>query len=153
MSHKDIYQNIWSSITVVANEIINELKLEHPHDEIQFIDWEAHANTPELPNSDLVGPTAVTFQEFEGEDIQVNFAMAVSTYGDDKNLFRHRDYVGLIFERLRPGRRFKYFDAHQSLQKSVFKITPGTLLAPMTQASLRPWQFVQAEAVLVPAQD
>lgn len=146
-----LYQNIWSSITVLTQSLISELKIDHPNDEIEFIDWEAHANTPELPNKNLIGPTAVTFQEFEGEDVQVNFAIAASTYGDDENLFRHRAYVGRIFEALRPERRFQYFDAAQATEQSVFKITPGTLMAPMTQASLRPWQFVQAEALLVPS--
>ena len=148
-----ITRNIWSSIVVLTKQLIAEMAAEYPNSKIEFIDWEAHANINELPNCDLVGPTAMTITEHSPSLVSVSFAIGVSTYQDDKNLFRHRDYIGRVFERLRPESTFSYFDSEASLVKSVLIATDGTMLSPMTKSESRPWQYVQCECLLQPVAD
>lgn len=146
-----LLKNIWGSITVFTQGIIDELKAAHPQADIQFMDWEAHANVAELPNKDLVGPTTLTFMEVSPQLIEVNFAIAVSTYGTDQNLFRLRDYVGRIFEKLRPEQKLVYFDADTATVKGFMLCTDGTMVAPMTRADVRPFQYVQTQVLLEPS--
>jgi hypothetical protein len=143
--------NIWASITVFTQGIITELKADYPDVDIQYIDWETHANVSELPNADLIGPTSLTFMEVAPQLIEVNFAIAVSTYGTDQNLFRHRDYIGRIFEKLRPEKQIVYFDAAAATVRGFLVCTDGTMVAPMTRADVRPFQFVQSQALLEPS--
>lgn len=145
-----ILTNCWSSITVLARTLIQECAAANPGSEIEFMDWEAHVNVPELPNKDLIGPSALSVTEHSKELISVSFAIGVSTFLGDKNLFRQRDYVARVFERLRPESKIIYFDADSASEKSVLVVTDGTMAAPMSKAESRPWQYVQCEALLVP---
>lgn len=145
-----ILKNCWSSIVVLSRALIQECAAANVGSEIEFMDWEAHANTPELPNMDLIGPSAMTVTEHSKELITVSFAIGVSTFTGDKNLFRQRDYVARVFERLRPENKIIYFDAESASEKSVLVITDGTMAAPMSKSESRPWQYVQCEALLVP---
>ncbi len=145
-----LYANMWGSITVFTQKIIADLNVQEPDLNLQFHDWEAHSNTPELPEAHLLGPSGMTITEYE-EEVEVTFAIGASTYEGDDHLFLLRGIMGEVFERMRPQSRIRYFDAGQATEKSVLVITPGTLLAPMSRPSARPWQYVQASALLVPA--
>lgn len=69
----------------------------------------------------------------------------------DKNLFRQRDYIARIFERLRPESKITYYDATQATTKSVLIVTDGTMVAPMSKSEARPWQYVQCDCLLQPS--
>jgi hypothetical protein len=144
------YENVWASLTVFANERITALKDTDPSYDIRYIDWES-ANVNELPDSDLIGPTAVTIEDEGQEQISVTFAIGVSTYTSDTNLFRLRRFVGSVFEAMRPEKQINYYNAELAVQRSKFVVTGGTLIAPMTRMDVRPWQFVQAAVLLVPS--
>lgn len=146
----DIYPSVWGSIINFSNILIAELKSVHPEGELELIDWESHANIMELPNNDLLGPTALTITEHSAQILEVNFSIAMSTYSTDSNLFRHRDYLSKTFELLRPGKQLKIYDSVTALPQGYMIFTDGTLLAPMSRAETRPWQYVQASALLEP---
>lgn len=140
----------WASVTVLANNLIDQMKLLHPGADIQYHDWDAGINEAELPECDLVGPTALSVSEYDPEHVEINFAIGYSTYTNDTSLFRLRSFGGVVFEALRPQRHFDFYNSDLALQESRVIITPGTLLAPMTRMTARPWQYVQAAGLLVP---
>lgn len=143
------YQNIWGSVVKLCQSIISEATEAGeitPH----FIDWEAHADIPELPNEDLLGPAQIAFEEETPEVIRANITIGVSAY-NDANLFRHRRLVGRVFERCRVGQSFPYFAADTAGTKpSFFKILDGVMVPPMSRSEVRPLSFIQFEALLVP---
>lgn len=146
-----IVTNAWSSITVFAKNMIAECAAANPGAQIEFIDWEAHANIAELPNVDLIGPASLAITEHTSNFITVNFSIGVSTFKTDKNLFRQRDYIARIFEKLRPESKVTYYDAQAGASKSVLIVTDGTMVAPMSKAEARPWQYVQCDCLLQPS--
>lgn len=146
----NLYPSLWGSITALTNEIITEMAAAHPEATIQFVDWEAHANIEELPDVDLIGPTALTFMEITPEMWDVNFSIAASTYKSDENLFRMRHYMSHVFERLRPTRQVQIYDDLTAERFGYLVVTDGTGLMPMTRSTTRPWQYVQVNGLLEP---
>ncbi len=146
-----IYPSVWASIVHLCREIISEAKTEYPNIEIDFIDWETHANIPELPDKDLIGPTALTITEDTPQMFEVSFAIAVSSYSSDKNLFRLRAYLSTIFDRLRVGKKIPIFDSETSQSIGYVIMQPGSMVSPMSRAESRPWQFVQVVGLLDPS--
>lgn len=144
-----VYENVWTSITVLCNSLIETARLDHPSADIRYIDWE-NSNTDELPDADLIGPTAIAVEDYGLDEIGVNFAIAVSTYTNDTNLFRQRQILSKIHSRLRPEAQFSYLDRQRLTGTSVFVVTPGGLISPMTRMNVRPWQYVQVAALLMP---
>jgi hypothetical protein len=145
-----IVADVWGSIIKLTNDMILDLKSDYPYTDIRLIDWEAHANINELPDADLIGPTALAISEDEPEIFRVSFAMGVSTYQTDTNLFRMRDYLNRIFDRLRYDKQIDLYDANSAAKKGKLYVTTGTTLSPMTRAEVRPFQYVQVECLLEP---
>jgi hypothetical protein len=145
-----MYENIWGSIVAFSNDIIDDRRAKYPGVDIEYVDWEAHANIQELPEGDLIGTTAITFTEDQPELFNGSFTIGVSTYADDSNLFRLRNYVGEVFNRLRPGMKVPFYDHETLEQKGWFHIVDGTIVLPMTRADARPLQFVQCQFVFDP---
>jgi hypothetical protein len=146
-----IYENAWASVVVFAQQLVAEVKALNPGVLIEFCDWDAHANMMELPNADLIGPLSLAVTEHSTDMISVSFAIGVSTYVSDKNLFRQRDYIARAFEKMKAQQKITYYDAQSASQESVLVMTNGTTATPMSKAEVRPWQYVQGEALLVPA--
>lgn len=145
-----ILKNLWSSIVVGIQQEVAQFKLDYPNTDIQFVDWETHANVNELPNADCIGPTSLTFTEVSPQMVEVNFAIGVSTHGDDHNLFRLRHMVAVLYEKYRVGTRHVYFDADTAAVISYMKSVDGTMVAPMSRADVRPFQYIQVEMLLDP---
>ena len=145
-----IVPSVWGSLTHFSNELIAEFRNRYPDFQIEYIDWESHANIHELPDTDLVGPTAITITELSPQMLEVSFAIAVSTYADDKNLFRMRDYLAETFELVRPNKQLRIYDSATAAALGYLVLTDGTFLAPMSRAETRPWQYVQATGLLEP---
>jgi len=143
-----IYSNLWGSVTKMSLNLISQITTSGVASP-QFLDWDAHANIHELPNVDLVGPTAFGFIE-DDKVISVNFSLGFSTY-NDLNLFRLRAIGNVLFEALRPGSRFIYYNATAAVAVSYLVVTNGTTLLPVTRSETRPFQFVQVEALLEPS--
>lgn len=145
-----IYLDIWSSLIVFARGMLDELQIRNPEVPIQIIDWEAHGNIHELPDADLIGPTALTLTEQDPQVLSVTFAIAISTYASDRNLFRQRLAVAHAFERMRPMRRLEIWSSDTARPIGTLTFTDGTLISPMSKAEPRPWQYVQAQGYLEP---
>ena len=139
-----IYEDTWASLTVW----MKNLMVRFP--EAGYIDWEAHGVTPELPNQDLYGPLAIALSETEQDLYEINFSVGVSTYEGDTGLFRLRSMVGKFFNEMKSQSRIEYFDTTSTMVSSVLVMTPGTRIHPMTSAQIRPFQYIQGTALLVP---
>lgn len=146
-----ILPSVWASLVNFSRGIIAEEKAKYPQVPIEFIDWEAHANIHELPDTDLIGPTALTITEHSPQMFEVNFSIAVSSYETDKNLFRLRDYLSTAFEKLRPLEQIKIYDSATAQEVGYLIMANGTFMAPMSRAETRPWQYVQATGLLEPS--
>ena len=145
-----IYPSVWGSIVRFSNQLIADFKSVDDTGKLDFIDWESHANIHELPDTDLLGPTALTITEFSPQMFEVNFSIAVSTYSTDKNLFRMRSYLGEVFERMRPQKQINVYDSVTAAKLGYMIFTEGTIIAPMSRAETRPWQYIQGSALLEP---
>ena len=145
-----IYPSVWGSIVHFSNTLITDLKERRAEGNLSFLDWESHANIHELPDTDLLGPTAFTVLEMSPQMFEITFAIAVSTYSSDKNLFRMRDYLSEAFERMRPNQQIKVFDDRTAQAVGYMIFTDGTMIAPMSRAETRPFQYVQGSALLEP---
>ena len=145
-----IYEDLHGSLIAFTNGVIDDRKLAHPGETIEYIDWEAHANIFELPETDLIGTTAVAFTEEEPEVFTGSFSIGVSSFANDKNLFRLRNYVGEVFRRLRPGDKIPFYDRETLANKGWIYITNGTSVLPMTKADVRPLQFIQCSFIFDP---
>ncbi len=144
-----ILLNLWSSIIMLTNSIILEIKQSGVADPV-LCDWDTHANVQELPNADLIGPAGLGFTE-EDQVINAAFSIAVSSYGTDENLFRHREMIARVFERVRPTMSFPYYLAgsNNTILGSVI-IQDGTATPPMSRAEVRPYQLVSVGCLISP---
>ena len=145
-----IYENFWGSIVSFCNDVIDNRKVIYPGVDLEYMDFEAHANIQEMPTSDLIGSTAITFTEEAPEIFTMSFTIGVSTYADDESLFRMRNYVGEIFNRLRPGQHLPFYDHATAAQIGWLVITDGTMVMPMTRADVRPLQWIQCHGIIDP---
>ena len=146
----DIISSIWGSITKETNALIAAYSLHYPDSSIMFVDWEAHANIEELPDTDLIGPTSLVVMEVSPQMFDVNFAIGVSTYSTDENLFRLRWYVSQIFSRFRPMKQLKIYDSETAEEFGYLICADGTGAMPMTRSTTRPFQYVQVNGLLEP---
>lgn len=144
-----ILDDVEASIVVLTQDIIRELQLQQNGILIQFIDWDANMDNPELPDHDLVGPGFLAVSEDTAGIISASFALAVSTY-DDRNLFRLKSYISYIFERLRPTKTMILYDSLGAVEKGFMVFQDGTHTPPMVKTATRPWRYVQVSALLDP---
>jgi hypothetical protein len=145
-----IIPSVWGSLVNFSNVLIADMRSQYTDIPIEFIDWEAHANIHELPDTDLIGPTALTITEVSPQIMEISFAIAASSFASDKNLFRMRSYITEAYERLRVGKQIDIYNSDTAQKLGYLKLVDGTLLAPMSRAETRPWQYVQATGLLEP---
>ena len=149
-----IVSDTWSSIVVmIKEEILPQLQAAFPDDSIQLHDWEAHANMAELPNKDLVGPMTLGITEGDPGMYEISFAIGISTYTNDEGLFRMRYYADRVFDRLKYGNKINFLDAETGMKRGVFVLVDGTMLAPMSRADVRAFQYIQCVMLLNPNPD
>jgi hypothetical protein len=144
-----ILLNLWSSVVMLTNSLITEIYQAGIGTPV-LCDWDAHANIEELPNADLIGPAALGFSE-QDQIIEASFAIAVSSYGTDENLFRHREMMARVFERVRPLKTFPYYQAgSNNVVLGTIVSQDGTATVPLSRAEVRPYQFVQVNCLIDP---
>ena len=147
----DVYQNTWASLVVWIKDQLKQMRALSPQHPMEYIDWEAHATNPELPNTDLVGPLALAVSEYEDGLYAVNVSFGVSTYVKDRSLYRQRLYTNFLFNQLQSGAQITYYDHAEAVERSVIQMRPGTTVAPMDDITNRPFQYIQCSGLLVPA--
>lgn len=142
-----IVEVVWASIVRACNDLIDEIRADPAYmSDLQFIDWENVVNEDELPNVDLLGPTSLGVFEESPNMISVSFSIAGSTYGEKKNLFRHRKLMGKIFERVRVLNKISLLHPTTGTPMGYLTVLDGMTLSPMTRSKLRPFQFVHVQA-------
>lgn len=128
------YRNFHSSILKFCKDFgsANSLSL---------IDYEAHANIHELPESDLVGPG--DFEVINDEGLfYITTLIGVSTF-NDTNLGKLRRTIDLLFEALKPDTVIPWYYADNASLGGTMKVRgPITVMPVMRQAQNRPLQFV-----------
>lgn len=144
------YTDTWASVANWTHNLIDQINALNPDMTFSFIDWEAHGDTPELPDGHLIGPLALALREYDDGLIEFTLSVGVSTYTNDAGLTRLREAVNEVFKAMMSGQKIRYYNHRSYIEESVFQFIPGTEIAPMTRMQVRPFQFVQASGVLVP---
>lgn len=141
-----IFMNLWSSVTKASQALILASQSISPG--VKFVDFDAHATIEEFDNTDLLGPYGLGLIEHE-QEVHVTFGIGVLAY-NDTNLFRMRQMIATIHDALRPQKQIPYYNATTAAIAGYLLMTDGTTVSPMSRAEARPWQFVQASALLEP---
>lgn len=144
-----IAAHVWTSVAVLCQELVTEFKADNLSENLDFVDWESHANIEELPDTDLLGPNGISITEESPEIFSVVFGIGVSTYGEDV-VFRLRAMSGRVFERLRVLKELPLVHSDSGEVITTMKVVDGTNLLPIGRASTRPYQLIQVECVVLP---
>lgn len=151
--YDELYSDVCASIIKYALDKIEAVAADYP--ELQYLDWDAHAEARELPDKDLLGPAGVGFVEEEVGLWDVTFSIGISTR-NDRTLFRLRRLVGSVYADLRPEQKVAVY----RLAAAQPNVTPTPLgwivcqspciITPVTRAETRAFQFVQLRGLLNP---
>lgn len=152
MRYDELYYDVCLSLIRYANEKIAAAGVP----DLQFIDWDAHANIFELPKGqvDLLGPAGVGMTD-EGDFIEAVLSIGVSTI-NDRGLFRIRKLVSSVYADLRPEQQIPIYRAATTSQPGqpqrvgFLVMTSPCIISPMSRAETRSLQFVQARGLLDP---
>jgi hypothetical protein len=104
-----------------------------------YVDFDAHSQFTELPESDLVGTANLHWVNDRFYSIGVS--IGVSTW-QDKNLFKHTDMIDFMHDRLLPTETIDVVDATTGVKKGWFVVEPGLSLMPMLKTDTRSLQFL-----------
>ncbi len=148
---EDTYMNVWASVAAYVNQQIQMIAANGiaPADMLEMFDWEAHSNIEEAPAVHLIGPASLALEEVSNGIYHVAFVVGVGSFNDE-GLFTHRQMVSHLFKCLQSGTRLSIFDHKTSQPYSWMKLIDGTAAAPMTKATQRALQFIQAEGLVDP---
>lgn len=147
MTKAELYNNIVQSVIKFIGDFMvdNDLTLAD-----NYVDWDAHSQIHELPNSKtLVGPAGIGMMHEMDDDIQVVFSVGVCTE-DDQNLFRLRSLMSKLYGALAPQTRVTLYDHATSTIATWMVVAPPVSITPVTKAETRSLQFIQVRAMIDP---
>lgn len=139
------YNNVWASLLKRCQDFILDFKMLGLSENLQIIDWDAHANIEDLPPVDLLGPSGLGMM-YEKEGEIITFTIGVATYQDD-NLFMLRRMVGLMYDALLPEKQFTIYD-HETLKPLMPATIVEASVSPVSKSEVRALQLCQFEARL-----
>jgi hypothetical protein len=143
----ELYLDVVASVLKYCTGKIATLQVAYPN--LRFLDWDAHAETHELPTNDLLGPSAVTLSEDQTDFLEMTAAIGVSTI-DDIGLFRIRGLVSTIFGDMRPTKQIPLYRYATGQQVAWIVMAAPTMVSPMSRAETRLFQFIQFRGLLSP---
>jgi len=112
--------------------------------DVQYTEWDGHAEDFKLPNKDLVG--LVVFSCTENDKFHdLNFGIGIMVI-DDPSLVRATNYADLFYQRLQAQKRFPMFNDDGSRTGFEAVIFDGTSVSPMTRVDYRPTFDIQVSA-------
>ncbi|PZP71769.1 hypothetical protein [Methylorubrum populi] len=112
--------------------------------QLLYTDWDAHAESFQLPGIDLVG--LVGFSCSENDTFHdITFGIAVMVL-DDPHLERATDYIDTFYKRLAAQSRYPMFNPDGTETGFEAVIFEGTSVSPMTRVDYRPTTEITASA-------
>lgn len=137
-----MYEITRNSITRMINDTATAV-----YPGIAIYDWDAHAETTELPKTDLLGQVGLSLTE-DGEFHDFTCGIGIVTL-DDPGLYRLTKLVDLFYRRLKHQSRFTVYNDDGS-PFGVATMFTGTSVTPATQVDVRPAQTLSFSGRLVP---
>lgn len=137
------FENLYSSIIKVTQDIITSIKAEGVSNTLQFINWDATVDEKTIPQTDLIGIRHFNVWPENGI-LQMGVGFGVSTY-EDANLFRHVQIIARVFDAMKPGKTYQLVEALTGNEVSFMHVKAGTRVPAILQTDVRQIQFVIAE--------
>jgi len=135
------YSNLYSSVIRVTTDLIAEIRGKNLSQNLQYINWDAHVENKEIPQTDLLGIRHFNVWPEDGGILQVGVGFGVSTH-QDENLFRHVAIIDHVFEAMKKGKVYSLLEALSGDSVTFMKVMEGTSVPPMYQTDTRQLQFV-----------
>ena len=132
--------NVHSSILLLAQNTINQIKSQGISPNLEFIDLLAHSVIDEWPPVDLLGLGSFSLEIPDVSNVIVTVGFAVSTF-NDPNLFRHQEIMNVLFDKVIPMTSHDVIDATSGNVVGSMTVQGGTQLAQMERTENRPLQF------------
>lgn len=132
-----MYRNIHSSLMRFCQEFIDSLE---DGDSPQFQNFDATWDDAELPNTDLCGYFALTY-EVNDQFVEGSFQVGYSTR-EDRNLFRLVSAMDRFITTLLPTNKITIYDADTGSKLGLMVIKNGTRIMPVSGSKNRPVQFI-----------
>lgn len=129
-----LYKNVTSSILRYCSEFADE------HPGIEVINFDAHGDEATLPQSDVMGPSALTVN-VSGSFCIVSLLLGVSTR-EDTNLFRLSSLIDSLFEDMLPESYLPLYNAETGQAIGRLVVEDGSRVLPVDNTSTRALQFV-----------
>lgn len=138
-----VYENLYSSIIKVAQQIITDIRSEGVSANLEFINWDANVEVKTLPKVDLLGIRHFNVWPENGI-IHCGVGFGVSTY-EDTNLFRHTQIIARVFNAVKMGTGYRLVEALTGTDVTFMRVKDGAHVPPILQTDVRQIQFVIAE--------
>lgn len=133
------YENFKSSILRFCTQFATDMQAQGLAS-MMPINFDAHADINELPESDLIGPKEFGVETDQGTFV-ISTMIGVSTL-NDTNLFRLDKIIDQLFKRLMPDEMIPLVNAETGAQMGWMKAMNGTAVLPVVQTKTRPLKFV-----------
>jgi hypothetical protein len=104
-----------------------------------YVNFDAHSQFTELPESDLVGTANLHW--VNDRFYSVGVSIGISTW-QDKNLFKHNDMIDFMHDLVEPTKTIDVVDATTGVKKGWFVVESGVSLMPMLKTDQRSLQFL-----------
>lgn len=114
---------------------------------VEYLDWDAHGETQELPNADLIGAIGFAYTERD-KFCDIVFGIGMVTF-TDPNILRLTDYADFFSKRLQAESTFPAYDPVTGDRIGMITVFDGTTVTPINRVEIRPALSLQASARLV----
>lgn len=104
--------------------------------QIDYYEWDGHAESFELPSSDLVGLVGFSCTQ-DGPFHDITFAVGIMAV-NDPGLARMTTYVDTFYSRLSAHKKWPMFLPSGELAGFEAVVFDGTSASPMTRVDVRP---------------
>jgi hypothetical protein len=142
----DYFNDFQASLFILSNEMISQWTSAGLTSDMQPFKWDAHADTTNLPSTDLIGPMELSLTSDDSLQ-NASVMIAVSTVNDE-NLDRLDQMIGDLYARLAPDQNILLKRASDATVTGNIKVKNGTQLMPVLNTDVR---AVRAVAVSLAA--
>jgi hypothetical protein len=136
-----LYQAICSSIIKFSEDF---RKLNMPAS--SYVDWDAHAQINELPQTNVMGPAGMGMTT-ENDGSFVAFSIGASTMGD-ANLFLLRSIMSKLYGALVPETRLSILHPDNGQEVGWMVVKTPVQITPVSKAEIRSVQFINVLALI-----
>jgi hypothetical protein len=136
-----LYQAICTSIIKVSEDF---RKANMPAS--SYVDWDAHAQVNELPQTSVLGPAGIGMTT-ENDGSFVAFSIGASTLGDP-NLFQLRAVMSKLYGLLAPETKLNILHPTTGAVVGWMVVKTPVQITPVSKAEIRSVQFINVLALI-----